>query len=346
MAILSGVSDFFGLDIGTTGIRAVELKKVGDQKVLKNYAHVPVDGTFTQSDSAVDMQKTTAAIKNLVKQAGINNKNVAANVPSQKVFTAIIDMDKMSPADLAKTIRYQAESFIPTPLAESKIDWAVIGDSPAAANKLEVLLTSVPNNYVEGRLAMIEAAGLNAVALEPDNMALARAVVQMDAAMPQMVVDIGSTSTDIVIVMKAVPHVSRSIPTGTRNIVRMVAQHLNTDEAQAEPFLFKFGLDKQKLEGRVYQAIIDTIDNLVGEVDKSIKFFQGRYANMKIERIIVTGGASVIPELPVYIANKIGISVEIGNAWRNVTTPQDRVNELAAVSNHFGVAVGLAEREG
>jgi hypothetical protein len=51
-----------------------------------------------------------------------------------------------------------------------------------------------------------------------------------------------------------------------------------------------------------------------------------------------------MPELPLYIANKTGISVEIGNSWTNVNFPADRQNELMAVSNHFGVAAGLAER--
>jgi Tfp pilus assembly PilM family ATPase len=83
----------------------------------------------------------------------------------------------------------------------------------------------------------------------------------------------------------------------------------------------------------------------VTEIEKSIKFFMARYGETaKIERIIVTGAASVLPEFPLYIANKFGISAEIGNAWRNVTFPADRQNELLAVSNHFGVAAGLAER--
>jgi hypothetical protein len=58
----------------------------------------------------------------------------------------------------------------------------------------------------------------------------------------------------------------------------------------------------------------------------------------------VTGGASAIPEFPLYVANKFGLNVEIGNAWRNVAFSPDRQNELLAVSNQFSVAVGLAER--
>jgi Tfp pilus assembly PilM family ATPase len=120
---------------------------------------------------------------------------------------------------------------------------------------------------------------------------------------------------------------------------------LGVDAAQATQFVYKFGVSRDKLEGRVHNAIIGVIDNLVSEVEKSIKFFQDRYPNQKLDRIIVTGGASTLPEFPLYIANKFAVNVEIGNAWRNVSFPASRQNELLSISNHFSVACGLAERK-
>jgi type IV pilus assembly protein PilM len=341
---LGGQTDFFGLDIGTTALRAVQLKKSGPTKMLANYGMLPIEGNITMSDAPADRTKVAEKIRELVAQTGLATRSAAVNIPSQKVFTAIIDMDKMNEADLARSIRYQADSFIPTPLAESKIDWAILGDSPKDPKKVEVLLSSVPNAFVEARLQMLEAAGLTAVAIEPDGMALARSIVPADVASAQMVLDIGNMNTDLVIVMAGVPRLVRSIPTGSSAIVRSAMQHLSIDQNQAEQFVFKFGLGKDKLEGRVYTAIIQTIDGLMGEIEKSIKFFNERYTTLRIERIIVTGGASIMPELPLYVANKTGISVEIGNSWTNINFPADRQNELMAVSNHFGVAAGLAER--
>jgi type IV pilus assembly protein PilM/plasmid segregation protein ParM len=136
----------------------------------------------------------------------------------------------------------------------------------------------------------------------------------------------------------------RSIATGSEALIRSAMQGLSIDEKQAEQFVFKFGLSKDKLEGQVYQAILGTVDILVGEIEKSIKFIGTRYPDAKLDRIIVTGGASALPEFPLYLANKFASNVEIGNAWRNVSYSTDRQNELLAVSNHFGVAAGLAER--
>lgn len=344
MSILSGISEFFGLDIGTTAIRLVQLRGSGPTKSLVQYAQMPVDARISMSDSKADQQKVAQIVRQLITEAKITTKNVAVGIPSQKVFTTLVDMERLAPEDLAKSIRYQADSLIPTPVAESKIDWALLGDSPKDKTKVEVLLSSVTNSFVEQRLDMLESVGLNVIAFEADNLALTRAMVAPEAILPQMVLDIGSKTTDLVITMNGAPRLTRSIPTGSEAIIRAAMQNLNIDGAQAQQFVFKFGLSKDKLEGQIYQAIIGTIDQLMTEIDKSIKFFQARYVDAQMDRIIVTGGASALPEFPLYVANKFSLNVEIGNAWRNVSFPATRQNELLAVSNHFGVAAGLAER--
>jgi type IV pilus assembly protein PilM len=344
MSILSGVSNFFGLDIGTTAVRLVELSGSGPVKTLVKYAYTPVDSKVSLSDSKADQQKLAQIIRDLVAQARVSTKNVAVGIPSSRVFTTVVDFERLSPAELGKSIRLQADSLIPTPLAESKLDWALIGDSPVDKTKVEVLISSVPNDFVENKLDMLESIGLNVIAFEPDNLALTRAMLPTDAMLPQMVLDIGSKSTDLVVSMNGAPRLTRSIPTGSEAIIRSAMQNLSIDEKQAEQFVFKFGLSKDKLEGQVHQAIIGTVDLLTSEIEKSIKFVSTRYPETKLDRIIVTGGASALPEFPLYIANKFAVNVEIGNSWRNISFPADRQNELLAVSNHFGVAAGLAER--
>ncbi|MEO8785202.1 MAG: type IV pilus assembly protein PilM [Candidatus Saccharimonadales bacterium] len=345
MSLITGVSDFFGLDLGTTAIRLVQLRGNGTAKQLVKYAHIPIDSKLAMSDAAADQQRVMQVVKELLGQARLTTRNVAVGIPSSKVFTTVVDIDRLSPSELAKSIRFQADSLIPTPLPESKIDWAVTGDSPKDKTKVEVLLTSVTNDFIEKRLDALEGIGLNVIAFEPDNLALARALTAGNLTTPQMVIDVGHKSTDIVITQNGAPRLTRSIPTGSEAIVRSAMQNLNIEEKQAEQFVFKFGLSPTKLEGQIYHAILNTVDGIVAEIDKSIKFFQTRYVDAKLDRIIVTGGASTLPEFPSYVANKFTINVEIGNAWRNISYPPDRQNELMAISNSFGVAAGLAERE-
>ncbi len=344
MSVLSGISNFFGLDIGTDAIRLVELHGNGSVRSLVKYAYVPVASNVLMSDAKPDRQKVAQAIADLVAQAKLNTKNVAVGLPSAQVFSTVVDFDRLSPQETAKAIKYQADALIPTPMSSSKIDWAVIGDSPADATKVEVLLSSVDNAFIEQRLDLLEGVGLNVIAFEPNSLALVRALVPHDSVLPQLILDIGEKSTDLVIVAGGAPRLIRSIQLGNDALIRSAAQNLNVTEDQASQFVYKFGLTEDKLEGRVYQSIINQVDTLVSEIDKSIKFFQMRYNNAQLDRIIVAGGASAIPNFPIYLANKFGLNVEIGNAWRNVSFAQERQSELLAVSNHFSVAVGLAER--
>ena len=344
MSVLSGVSDFFGLDLGTTAIRVVQLRGGGPVKQLVKYAYTPVDSRIAMSDAGADQQKIMQVLRDLLSQANIGTRNVAVGIPSNKVFTTLVDIDRLPAGELAKSIRFQADSIIPTPLAESKIDWAVLGDSPKDKTKVEILLTSVTNEFVEKRLDMLESIGLNVIAFEPDNLALSRALTAPDENAPQMVLDIGHKNTDLVVTLGGIPRLTRSIPTGNEAFIRAAVQNLSVDVKKAEQFIYKFGLNKDKLEGQIYNAISGTVDILITEIEKSIKFFQTRYPNNKLDRIIVTGGASTLPEFPLHLANKFGLNVEIGNSWRNVSYGQNRQNELMSISNNFGVAVGLAER--
>ena len=152
MSILSGVNNFFGLDIGTTAVRLVELTGTGSVKTLSKYAYAPLDSKISMSDSKADQQKVAQIIRDLIAQSRVSSKNVAVGIPSSRVFTTVIDFERLSSAELGKSILLQADSLIPTPLAESKLDWALLGDSPVDKTKVEIMVSSVANSFVESRL--------------------------------------------------------------------------------------------------------------------------------------------------------------------------------------------------
>src|SRR5579862_5165405 len=149
MGLLTGTTSFFGLDIGSSALRVVELHGNGSQKILHKYAYMPIDSKIALSDSKNDQLRLSQAIAQLVDQAHLSTRNVAVGIPSSRVFTTVADIERIPAHELEKSIRYQADALIPTPLNESKIDWAILGESPIDKTKIEILLTSVPNEFVE-----------------------------------------------------------------------------------------------------------------------------------------------------------------------------------------------------
>jgi type IV pilus assembly protein PilM len=345
MKLFSSVGEFFALDIGTTAVRVVELSKNGDAWSLVKYGSAPVDIKVAASDAADDQRRLGEVITNLITQTGITTHNVVVGIPSNKTFATVIDLPDLPPQELAATIKYQAEQFIPMAIDEVKVDWAVLGKSLRDTSKIEVLLASVSNKFSEARLDLVESLGLNVIALEPDSLAVVRSLVPVGSKDAHMIVDFGDFTTDIVMVLSGAPRLIRSIPVGMQTLVKVAQQNLTIDANQATQFIMKFGLYPDRLEGQILKSLDATLEQFVAEITKSAKFFQSRYPNVPISSVILSGYTLSIPAFGEYIATKAGMPTVAGNSWGNVRFSGNMRDKLMQVAPQFGVAVGLAERE-
>lgn len=345
MAILKGVGDFFGLDIGTTAVRAVQLSPAGPGKwTLRHYGYAPIDLKTATADSTEARHRLGEVINTVVGQSGIKTKSVAIGLPSNKTFITVVDIPAASEAELKSTIKYQLDQFIPMTAEEAKVDWSLLGQSLHDPAQQEVLIASTAASYAEERLELVESLGFDVIAAEPDPLAMIRSVLVPGAPTAQVIVDIGEQAINVAITYGDVPRLVRTIPNGLVTLVHAAVQNLNIQEDQARQFILKFGLSPDKLEGQVVHALESTLDGFVSELSKSIKFFQTRYPSLQVGSILLAGYASTIPQLDQYFANKVGIQAVAANPWQKVVIPS-RDQQLTAVASEFAVAVGLAQRE-
>jgi type IV pilus assembly protein PilM len=345
MAILKGVGDFFGLDIGTTAVRVVQLAPSGSGKwTLRHYGYAPIDIKTATGDSSEARRRLGEIIMTVVGQSGIKTKNVAIGLSSSKTFTTIVDLPAMSETELKGTIKYQIDQYIPMSVDEAKVDWSLLGQSLHDPSQQEVLLASTAISYAQERLELVEGLGFDVIAAEPDPIAMIRAVATPGYKEAQVIVDMGEQMINVAIVYGNAPRLVRTIPNGFDMLLHAVVQNLNVQEDQARQFILKFGLATDKLEGQVIGALESTLDGFASELSKSIKFFQTRYPTLTVGSVLLAGYASTIPQLDQYIANKVGIQTAVGDPWQSVTTPSND-QQLASVASEFSVAVGLAQRE-
>ncbi|MCL1876577.1 pilus assembly protein PilM [Candidatus Saccharibacteria bacterium] len=340
------VGSFFALDIGTTAVRVVELAHSGHGWDLKRYGSQPIDTKTSESSSEQDKKVLGEAIISVMNQAGIKTKDVAIGIPSQRMFASVIEVPNVSKAELNATIKYQAENYVPMKIDEAKIDWAVIGTSPNDPQKAEVLIASVLNQFTESRMDLLEGIGLNIVAIEPDSLALTRALLPDGVQDGRLILDIGDNATDLVMTIGTAPRLVRSIPIGFSSLVRASKQNLNIDPQQAQQLILKFGVGQDKLEGQLFRAINATLEQLMAEIQKSLKFFATKYANVGVGAILASGYAAVIPDLLNMVSQRTGVTGQIATPWQHVNVPVTDQAQIAPISSQFAVVVGLAERLG
>ena len=344
MKLAKGLGDFFGLDIGTNAVRVVQLSRSGDSWNLTHYGYAPVDSKISASDSPEAKRRLGEVIMTAVGQSGIKTPNVAIGLPSNKTFTTIIDVPKVSEQELRATMKYQVDQYIPMAIDEAKVDWALLGDSLRAQNQYEVLLTSTAKAYAEERLEFIEGLGFNVIAEEPDPIAMVRALSPSNSQDARLVLDMGENSTDLAVVYGDTPRLVRTVPNGLNSLVRAAVQNLNVQEDQARQFILKFGLAPDRLDGQVLRAIDAVLDSFSSELVKSIKFFQTRYPNIQVSGILLSGFGAVIPQIDSYISSKSGIQAVVADPWQRVQVPQSDQQQLAPIAAEFATVVGLAQR--
>lgn len=346
MAMIKGVGDFFGLDIGLNGVRVVQLAPSGAGRwALRHYGYAPVDVKVTMANTAEARHRLSEVIMTVVGQSGIKTKAVAIGLPANKTFVTVVDVPNAEVGELKNTLKYSLDQYIPMAVDEAKVDWKLLGQSPQDPSKQEVLIASTAVSYAEERLELVESLGFDVIAAEPDPLAMIRAVLKPGLKDAQVIVDMGEQSVNVAITYADVPRLVRTIPNGLSTLVHAAVQNLNVDEDQARQFVLKFGLAQDKLEGKVPHALDTTLEGFVSELLKSIKFFQTKYPSIVVSQIVLVGYASTIPQMPEYIAAKTGIQASAANPWQFVSVPSNN-QDLAANTAEFAVAVGLAQRGG
>ena len=345
MSLLHGVGDFFALDIGTNSIRMIQLSGNADKGwTLDKFAYVPVDQKITKDDSETGKRKLGEIILGAREQAGIKTKNIAIGLPARKTYTAIIEVPNAPQRELTQTVKYEADQYVPMSVDEAKIDFAVLGISPNDAKKAEILLSSTDNAYAESVMESVEQLGLNVIAQEPEPIAMVRALAPVGVQDARMIIDLGETSTDLVVMYQGSPRLVRSIPGGLLSFVRTVENSLKVRDDQARQFILKFGLAQDKLEGKVFEALKSTLEGFAMEMTKSVRFFQNRYVGAQVGGIVLSGFSGIIPFMAEYIEMQTGVATTQGNPWQYVKVTPAQQQMLLPVASEFAVAIGLAER--
>lgn len=335
--------DVFGLDIGSTSTKVVQLKKAGDAFKLLAAGITGMPPGVLGSDTEDNFAKVSEIIKKLITDARISSKQVVLSLPESKVFTRTISFSSLSDEEVASAVQWQAETYIPIPVSEAVISHQVIGRRRKGQEEIaDVLLVAAPRTLVNKFVKIATGAGLEVVAVETELVAAARSIAPKQGVV--MVVDVGASSTDIAVVNNKQLVVSRSIPTAGEALSRAVSQGLGVDIKQAEQYKRSYGLKEAELEGKVSAALVRTFSIIVEELKKAATYYTSELGGEAPKVIMVTGGSAGLPELVPKLTELTGFETIIADPFAEVQKDAEVAKNIAPYAPLYSVAVGLAER--
>jgi len=336
--------DFFGLDIGSYSIKAVQLRKIQDKYQLVALGSAPSTSKGLASEAESDLTALAENIKKLYQEAKVTTKNVISALPEDQVFTRVITLPKLSEEELTSALKWETEQYVPIPLSEVTLAHQVIGETTQdTRQKTEVLLVAAPNRLIDKLLKVLKTAGLNPVSLETEILAMSRSLVAPDSE-ATLLVDLGARATDIAIVEKGQVVFTRSISTAGEALTRAVAGALGLEAGQAEEYKKAYGVDPGKLEGKVSQAIEPILEVIVKEMEQAIQFYQ-QEKEKTVKRIVLTGGTAILPEVITLLAKKLTFETQIGDPFSRVVEDSLLAKMPKNDLPFYAVAVGLAMKE-
>lgn len=343
---LGGDNLFLGIDIGDSSLKMVELKKKNGRIFLSNYA-------FSENISEVNFNKVedvnylAKAILKVKNEAGIKSQRVTASLPTFSVFSSIISLTSVDKKTLQTVVNEEAKKVIPLPLEEMILDWKIVPDADGnIPNKgsMRIFLTGSPKKLVRKYIDVFKAAKLTLASLETETFSLVRSLVGDDKS-NIMVVEIGANSTDLSIVRESIPVLNRSLAVCSSTVTKVLSEKLGLAYAQAEQFKFDLSAtlstdSKEELP----QLIAKTLEPIVTEMQYMIDFFHSQN-NGEVEKIILSGGGSMLLNLSDYFSKRLNLQVLIGDPWNRVNYPAELKPVLSEVGPRLAVAIGLAMRE-
>lgn len=335
----------FGLDIGSHSIKAVQLSGSFENPSFVSAGQIETPKPTNQAPVGEDKETTKAiadAVKTLHKEAHFSTDKVVTALSESQIFTRVVELPAIKQSEIKEAIAWEAEQYVPVPMSEVKLDWQVLSNE-TNTGKVEVLLVAAPISLINKTMDIVRLANLTPVSLETETTAVVRSLVQrIQSAPTTMVVSIGASTTNLSIVSTGRISFTRSIATGGLFLARGVAQTLGFEIDQATEYMKTYGLDSTSLEGKVMQAIKPIFDVIVNEIRRVLAYYSSKHPELPVKRVVVTGGTAKLPGMVIYLAEALGIEVQVGNPWEGISLPAQISRKLAEDATSYAVSVGLA----
>jgi len=338
----------FGIDIGTSSIKVVQLVEKKGVAVLETYGEISL-GPYAEAEVGQSvnppLEKASEALVDLLREANVTAKTGGVSIPLSSSLISVISLPTRNEEDLATMIPIEARKYIPVPVSEVTLDWFVIPEAEAeflsaagserAKNATDVLLVAIHNAALERYQSIVSGAKLSPRFFEIEPFSISRSAYEHSTA-PVMIVDLGASSTRVYIIEFGIVDVSHTISRGSQDITRSLAQSKNLTFLEAEKQKRRTGVSET-------EAGLSTLEYVFSEAKRIFLTYQRKEGKAVSEMVLVGGGASLkgIED----IAKKyFDAPVSISNPFDKTSAPAFVIDVLKDAGPSFAPAVGLALR--
>ena len=350
-------SGFLGIDIGSSSIKVVQLKKEKERAILQTYGELSISGYADNGEvgkafTVVDT-KLSDALKDVLREAQATVKKAVVSIPLKNSFLTTMEMPRLSDQEMKEAIPYEARKYVPIPLSEAMIDWWVMPpmsmDSAASSigspkrDFVSVFLAAVPKEVVEKYESILKKVGLEISGFEIEVFSFARSAIKRDLG-SVLLIDLGASSMRLIIADGGSVRATHNVERGSQELSIALAQSLGVNFDRAELLKRESGIMHRPETEGVVSVLEPLVDFFASEGERFLLDWK-RKGGRPISRVVLGGGGALLKGLVDVMIKRYGVEVEIADPFSKVVYPAFLEPSLMDIGATFTNAIGLALRD-
>ncbi len=349
--LFSGGKQLAGLDIGSSCIKLAEIQDSPQGRILSLFSQAPLAKGVIVDGSVVKPEVLTATIKELFQQSGCKRKKIVTSLSGHAVIAKKATFAQMDEEELRALIHDEAGKYLPfDDMSTVDYDFQILGENPYNPSQMEVLIVAAKKEIIEGYTDAIQAAGLIPVIMDVDSFALETMYeenYEIDESDMVVLINIGASITNLNAVKGGVSIFTRDFTIGGNSITEALAANLSVSFEEAENFKINGMGDDEQARKSFRDGLIAYADPICSEIERSIDYFRSTFGAETINKILLSGGGGMIPDLVAELGRRLGIETEIINPFKKVQLDKKALAPVSAesIGPIAAVGVGLALRK-
>lgn len=345
MQLFSRQKPLVGLDIGSSSVKAVELRRVKKGFELIHAGLEPLASDTVVDGAIMDALSVADSIGKVFTGQKIKTKSVATSVSGHSVIVKKIPLPVMSEEELEESIQWEAEQHIPFDISDVNLDYQVLNTESAAST--DVLLVAVKKDKILNHTNVITQAGKVPVVVDIDAFAIQNAFETNYSPAPSATIallNIGASIMNIVVTRGGMPLFTRDVSVGGNQFTDALQKDMNLSFEEAEQV--KQGKSIEGVQSENVASLVQSVSEvLMLEIQKTFDFFRATTVGEQLQRIYVSGGCAKVEGFLDLLQGRLGLPVEMLDPFKNIAVAKGiDLAHLDDISPSMAVAVGLALR--
>lgn len=338
------------VDIGQTAIRAVEAKAGRNEVIeIRAYQEAPLPEGAVRGGEVIEPTTVATVLRKLWSDGKFGTKDVVLGMGDQKVVARDLLMPKLSQREIRELLPLRVQELIPMPVAEAILDFYPISDAAPTDEgpMVKGLLVAAYSDAVMNNVTAIKRAGLQTVGVDFVPFALHRSIGQRGEGV-SAIVDIGATTTNVIVSRNGVPDFVRIIPAGSDDVTRALSNQLEIPRDQAETLKISQGLHPDLVppnDAKSAGIIVEITRELMTSVINTLRYYASTHDNVRVDSLVLTGNGARMRGLPAALAHSTGINLVAPEPFAHVKMPKSLasfgVSEALRSGTAFGLAMGV-----